>query len=324
MRIGQNPAKAIYEVAQPQKVTVALITYIPFLGGYYAHSLDVLKVCLDSLAANTRAPYDLLIFDNASCPEVRAYLLAEHETGRIRYLTLSEKNVGKAGAWNFIFGAAPGEYVAYADSDVYFYPGWLSALLRIAETFPNVGMVTGLPLLTRPEYSTATLEWAERSAEVQVERGQLIPWMDFWRHTAPLGNSEAKARAFYAENPAVRLTYNGVRAYAGAGHFQFLAPKAALQAALPLPTDRPMGNVRSLDVAINAGGYLRLSTPEWWVQHLGNTLEGWEGDAAPSKGAVLQGRHIPRKGGLWGLPPVRRVLSWLHSKTFDLLYRAGK
>ncbi|GAB4523829.1 MAG: hypothetical protein Fur0018_06880 [Anaerolineales bacterium] len=323
MRIGQNPAKSIREVAQPQRVTVALITYIPFLGGYYAQSLDVLKVCLQSIVQNTDQPYDLLVFDNASCPEVRAYLQGERDAGRIQYLVLSEKNIGKAGAWNFIFGAAPGEYVAYADSDVYFYPGWLSAMLRIAEEFPNVGMVTGLPLLTPTEYATATVEWAERTPDVQVERGALISWEDFWRHTAPLGSDESRARQFYAENPAVRLTYRGQTAYAGAGHFQFLAPRRVLQAALPFPTDRPMGNVRALDVTINEMGYLRLSTPQWWVQHLGNTLDGWEGAASPSGAAAPQrGGHTPRGRGLWGFPPIRRALSWLNAKTFDLLYRS--
>lgn len=325
MRIGQNPAKSIRDIPpQAQKVTVALITYLPFLGGYYAQSLDVLKVCLTSILENTDQPYDLLVFDNASCPEVRAYLQAERDAGHIQYLILSEKNVGKAGAWNFIFGAAPGEYVAYADSDVYFYPGWLSALLRIAETFPKVGMVTGLPLLTPSEYATATVDWATQTQDVRVESGQLISWDDFWRHTAPLGSDEARAQKFYAENPAVRLTYRDVSAFAGAGHFQFLAPTAVLQAALPFPTDRPMGNVRSLDIAINDLGYLRLSTPQWWVQHLGNTLDGWQqGTDALSGGTTPQrGRHTPRGRGLWGLPGVRRILSWLNAKTFDLLYRS--
>ena len=69
-RKGQNPAKKIEKVAKPERVTVALITYIPFLHGYYQHSLDVLEVCLDSILANTTFPYDVLVFDNASCPEV--------------------------------------------------------------------------------------------------------------------------------------------------------------------------------------------------------------------------------------------------------------
>ena len=54
------------------------------------------KACLGSLHAHTTMPFDLLVFDNASCEEVREYLSAEHAAGRIRYLTLSEENLGKA------------------------------------------------------------------------------------------------------------------------------------------------------------------------------------------------------------------------------------
>jgi hypothetical protein len=49
MRVGQNPAKSIKHVERPLRVTVAAVTYIPFLSGFYAQSLDVLKACLDSL-----------------------------------------------------------------------------------------------------------------------------------------------------------------------------------------------------------------------------------------------------------------------------------
>ena len=108
MRVGQNPAKSVKYVAQPKKVTVAVIAYIPTLGGYYAQSLDVLKVCLNSIWENTGIPYDLMVFDNASCPEARIYLHEMHSQGKIQYLVLSEKNIGKAGAWNFVFGAVPG------------------------------------------------------------------------------------------------------------------------------------------------------------------------------------------------------------------------
>jgi len=36
----------------------------------------------------------------------------------IQYLVLSDKNLGKGGAWNQIFGGAPGEIIVYSDSDV--------------------------------------------------------------------------------------------------------------------------------------------------------------------------------------------------------------
>jgi len=58
MREGQNPAKFVNEVEKPNRITVAVLTYIPFLSGYFAQSLDVLKVCLESIWANTMMPYN--------------------------------------------------------------------------------------------------------------------------------------------------------------------------------------------------------------------------------------------------------------------------
>ena len=69
------------------------------MSGYYEQALDVLKVCLGSIYEHTEYEYDLFIFDNASCSEVRSFLTKEHNAGRIRYLTLSEENLGKAAAW---------------------------------------------------------------------------------------------------------------------------------------------------------------------------------------------------------------------------------
>ena len=74
MRIGQNPAKFVKEVAQPARVTVAVLNYIPFLSGYYADMLNVLDACLTSIWENTDLDYDLMVFDNGSCEEVIEYL----------------------------------------------------------------------------------------------------------------------------------------------------------------------------------------------------------------------------------------------------------
>ena len=148
MRKGQNPAKFVNQVAKPERITVAVLHYIPFLSGFYAQTLEVLKTCLNSIWENTDLPYDLMVFDNGSCQEAVDFLLAAQDEGRIQYLILSEKNMGKGGAWNVIFNAAPGELVAYTDNDAYFYAGWLSKSVRILEHFPNVGMVTSRPFRT--------------------------------------------------------------------------------------------------------------------------------------------------------------------------------
>jgi glycosyltransferase involved in cell wall biosynthesis len=318
MRVGQNPAKFVDFVTQPEKVTVAIVAYIPTLGGYYAQSLEVLKACLGSIWENTHLPYDMLVFDNASCPEVRAYLNEMHALSKIQYLVLSEKNIGKAGAWNFIFGAAPGEYVAYADSDVYHFPGWLEPQIELMETFPQAGMVTGMPMWTPPEYSTATAAWAEGNSEVTLERGKFLLWEDYWQHSRSLGAEEAKARAHFNSVEDVTMLYQGQRYYIGAAHFQFVGRKAALQSVLPIPSERPMGQVRLLDIALNERGYLRFCTPDWWVQHMGNTLQ----DVFKPQGTESSPRPAKRNSGkIWGFKPMRKMINWLYHRTFEILYR---
>ena len=318
MRVGQNPAKAVDFVAQPEKVTVAVISYIPTLGGYYAQSLDVLKACLKSIWENTHLPCDLMVFDNGSCSEVRAYLSDVHAQGKIGYLILSKRNIGKAGAWNFIFGASPGDYVAYADSDVYHYPGWLAPQIELLETFPQVGMITGMPMWTPLEYSTSTIEWADGNPDIQLEYGKFLPWEDYWRHARSLGADEEKARTHFDSVEDVTVLYDGQRYYVGAAHFQFVARKAALQSVLPIPSKRPMGQVRLLDIAINEQGYLRLCTPDWWVQHMGNTLQGefdFERMDTPAKPV----KHGSAK--FWAFKPIRKIINWLYHRTFQILYK---
>ena len=240
MRIGQNPAKFVKEVAKPARITVAVLNYIPFISGFYAEALDVLKVTLDSIRDSADLPFDLLVFDNASCEEVRQYLLDEHQAGRIQFLILSEKNLGKGGAWNVILAGAPGEIIAYTDSDAYFYPGWLSRSLQLLESFPNVGMVTARPFRTKPELYTQTLAWGQATPGVTVEEGQLVPFETFREFDLSLGQSEAEIKEHYETSQDVRLVYQGITAYAGASHWQFMAYKTVIQSFLPFQIDHPM------------------------------------------------------------------------------------
>ena len=66
MRKGQNPAKFVKDVARPERITVALLNYIPFLSGFYSETLDVLKVCMESMRRDAGLPFDLMVFDNGA------------------------------------------------------------------------------------------------------------------------------------------------------------------------------------------------------------------------------------------------------------------
>jgi glycosyltransferase involved in cell wall biosynthesis len=272
MRQGQNPAKKMTSVPKPKKVTVAILNYIPFQSGFYANMQEVLKACLGSIWANTDVEYDLMVFDNGSCGEVKNYLVDMQTQGKIQYLILSEKNVGKGGAWNIILEGAPGEIIAYADNDVYFYPGWLSRSVEVLETYPNVGMVTARPFRTREGMYSNTIKWANTDPGVRMEKGQLTPWETFLEFNLSLGVNEDEIRSVYESTRDIRLEYKGVTAQVGASHWQFTTRKETISRFLPFHMDRPMGQVLQLDELVNDAGYLRLMLPDPLAMNMSNTL----------------------------------------------------
>lgn len=312
MRIGQNPAKFVHTVAKPERITVAVLNYIPFLSGFYTEALDVLENCLASARQAAGLPFDLLVFDNGSCVEAQDWLLDEQRAGRIQYLMLSGKNLGKGGAWNQIFAGAPGEIIVYADSDVLFSPGWLARSVQLLETFPNVGMVTARPYRTNPEYYTQTAAWALQDPQATLERGEFIPWQSFLEFDLSLGQSEAEIREHYQKTEDVRLTYQGVSALAGASHWQFTAYKQVLQRFLPFDMDRPMGQVKQLDQRMNEAGLLRLMVTEPLAMNMSNTLRNV---TAAQKSAVPQ-----KSRRLIDLPLVKAPLLRLYDKIFRWYY----
>ncbi len=314
MRVGQNPAKNLKEVAHPERITIAVLNYIPFQNGFYAESLDVLKACLQSARDGADLPFDMMVFDNGSCRDVVQYLVEEKEAGRIQFLVLSQKNLGKGGAWNYIFNAAPGEIIAYCDSDALFYPGWLSKSVQILETYPRVGMITARPLRTSPELYSATMDWVRDTPEATVEEGQLQSWEMFEEFNKTLNYGIEKDREIFDSTQDVKITYKGVTAFAGANHFQFVGWKETLRSFTPFQMDKPMGQVRMLDKRLNECGYLRLMTADPLVQNMSNTLPDELRDQPrqePQKRTGMRKR-------IANLAPFRKVLLWLHDAIFRL------
>ncbi len=314
MRKGQNPAKFVKDVARPERITVALLNYIPFLSGFYAETLDVLKASLESMRRDAGLPFDLMVFDNGSCEAVREYLVNEKEEGRIQYLILSEKNMGKGGAWNVMLAGAPGEIIAYTDADVLFSPNWLKRSVEILETFPNVGMVTARPFRTPPEFYKSTLKWAQDNAK--LEDGQFIPWETFLEFNLSLGQTEEENKKVYAETRDWRIVYKGVTAMAGASHWQFTAYKSTLQQFLPFDMDKPMGQVRQLDKRMNDAGLLRLMVSDPLAMNMSNTLGYLRGELKQ----VGKKKRVSFGKRLLELAPIKKMLLAVYNRIFSWYY----
>lgn len=309
MRLGQNPAKTLKDVAKPERITVAVLNYIPFLSGFYSEMLDVLRTNLTTIWKNSDLPFDLLVFDNGSCKEVQDYLTEMQRKKYIQYLLLSAKNLGKGGAWNIIFDGAPGEIIAYTDNDVYFYKGWLSRSVELLEKFPRVGMVTARPFHTLPEFFSSTLKWAEDTKDVKLEFGNRIAFESIQEFLQSVGRTEEEIMEDYRMGDYL-VTYRGLKAFIGASHWQFTAYKSVLKEFLPFDMSRPMGQVINLDKAINEKGYLRLMPTDALAMNMSNTLR-----KVPGTAKVVETPRQLRHAFL-DLPFVKPVLMKIYHQIF--------
>lgn len=316
MRKGQNPVKQLQAVAKPQRVTAVVLNHIPFLDGFYTEMLDVLRLSLASLRQNAGMDFDLLVYDNGSCQQARAFLLHEYERGNIQILVLSDRNMGKGGAWNVMLQAAPGEIIAYADNDVLYHPGWMVESVKVLETYPNAGMVTSRPFHTKPELYSANLAWAEKNPAAVVEKGTFInrDWMrEFW---LSVGRSEEEIAEDLALED-VRMTYKGLTTYCGASHWQFLAWKKVLREFLPIDLSRPLGQVLKLDEMINERGYLRLMTAQPYTMNLSNSVE-LPSNLQPGSTAAAGRRRLV------DIPLIKSPLMRIYNAIFKLYYDERK
>ena len=83
--------------------------------------------------------------------------------------------------------------------------------------------------------------------------------------------------------------------------------------------DRPMGQVRQLDILMNERGYLRLMTSDSLMRNMSNTL--------PDDLKTQTEKDQPKKSvvksekGIFYIPLVKKVLMRLYNKIFSIYYR---
>jgi glycosyltransferase involved in cell wall biosynthesis len=342
MRVGRNPAKAGIPAYSPRPLGVALLVYIPDQQGYFTNALEIFKIQVESLYKATPQAFDLLVFDNGSCPPVVEALQQLQAAGRVDWLVLSRHNMGKAGAWNWILSSMPNELICYADSDVLFRPGWLEASQEVLGTFPRAGMVSAQPNFFDVLDGQGTAHLALQ-ADARFQFGELRPEPAIVdEYCFGIGADETLSQRFHNQTlPYLRDTQSGVQAVLGASHMQFLIPQQVARQVAPLPASKGLFRAEtiSLDRRVDELGYLHLSILENYVFHMGNTFTERLMDEVRQTGldtpAVVQtqaskGTAPVRKSllqrsleGLARRPQSYRLLERLYHLLFRVLYSGG-
>lgn len=313
-----------FRTVAPADVLAAVIVYVPHLRGYFTNRLAVVGLSLRSLIRHKPPQSRLAVFDNGSCEEVRTMLAAHVQRGEIDLLVRSWTNIGTPAALRILLSLELRPLVAYGDDDVFYYPGWLEEELAIWSAFPRVGMVSGVASLDGADHAVeATLRAAQNDPSIRLELAAHIPaeWERDWARST---GRDPEARAEHAlRQPVALLERQGVRAFAGATHFQYLGRASELLAALP--QDRPaslMGNMRHLDEGIDRMGRMRLSTTRRVVRHMGNAVADELRQEASAMGLdVAPPRRPPR------LTPLETLLErnrWIHGKMWVAYRRLGR
>lgn len=274
-RLGRNEYK-IQTLLKPKRITAAVVTFVPHDLGYFQDRLEVIKLSLMSLVKHADLPIDLMVFDNASFFPVVEYLKSLKDKQIIDYLILSSTNIGLPGAYNIIAGAAPGEIIAFANEDVFYFPHWLSEQIAIIDTFPDVGLVSGFYLRgTSPIMADLA---RQKNLNVRIAQAP-DQWIEeFCRdasYTSPQSYYEAQKVQGWTDLQDRLIEYDGKQAYAGGVCWQAVFKKEVLKKVLPNEDPIEKGH-NSFDAYLHSEiinkSYLRLSTPKRLVRHIGNVI----------------------------------------------------
>jgi GT2 family glycosyltransferase len=106
------------------------------------NKLDYIKECVESILKYTDVKSRLIIVDNASEEDTRAYLKGLRGTDNVDIkLIFNDTNLGPGRARNRALEILDADYACFADSDIVVTPGWLSVMIALAEANPDIGMV---------------------------------------------------------------------------------------------------------------------------------------------------------------------------------------
>jgi len=320
-----NPGRGKMSDYIPARVTAAILTYVPNDVGYFKDRFDVMRVCIESILKNTQEPFDLIVFDNGSSAKVVDYLRKQRDVGNIDLLMLSGTNIGKISALQIIFKAAPGEIIAYCDDDVFFLPGWLKRHLEVIDTYPDVGAVTGMYIKPHMKEGVETTVRFAARPDVEMEKGNLVDKNLEIHYIKNMGRAWEQYEKEINGLEDVRITYKGIKTYASAGHYQFVAVKDRILKAMPDKwKSNLMGQMRELDITIDQLKMLRLCTTPATIRLLGNKINPEGAEFIREFEIDIEGVESSAQMASWvvklfQIPIIKKIAYFFYQRLFKII-----
>jgi hypothetical protein len=103
----------------------------------YFNERELLTQCLESLAAQSLPPDEILIYDDASLHPPQSYV----PKGLTVRIIRGQENCGPAHGRNVLLEASRSDYVHFHDADDWFDPEWCRRVRQAAAQQPNVDLV---------------------------------------------------------------------------------------------------------------------------------------------------------------------------------------
>jgi GT2 family glycosyltransferase/predicted Zn-dependent protease len=132
------PAEAWFSEPPPSPGDLASIIIL------CCDQLDCTRLCLESVLRHTRAPYELVLVDNASSDGTPAYLeevRTRRGPARVEVIR-NETNVGFPAGCNQALARARGRYVVFLNNDTVVTPGWLDGMVALSlRDWPAFGLI---------------------------------------------------------------------------------------------------------------------------------------------------------------------------------------
>lgn len=297
MRVGKNPNKRAPALPAYGLHRLILPVHIPNQEGYFAQSLDILKLCLESVRLTKAPGTAVTLIANGCDNQTLELLITEHSGGWIDQLVIHAQNRGKIDA---IVGAARScfeEVVTFSDSDVLFRPGWDTAIETLFRTFPECGFVSPFP---NPDEELRFTSSVFVSSVHHVSLEHIEDHSSLDRYNASVGRAPTSADV----RGCLVIRRDGATACVGGGHFVCSVRRRVLRSgpfgpsleAISSDSDRDW-----LDAPPDRLGYWRLATHRAYVQHMGNRPEAWMRDEV----SMLTTAAKPTPATPSPLPPLR-------------------